>query len=69
MKKVHILGKKEESNVETMSRKDAMQFPVVAGGVLVGLYLLIKFFGKDAVNYFLLAYIAIGGTTGIKALL
>lgn len=46
-----------------------MQFPVVAGGVLVGLYVLIKIFGKESVNYFLLAYIAVGSTTGIKALL
>lgn len=33
------------------------------------MYLLIKFFGKDSVNYFVLAYIAVGSSTGIKALL
>jgi minor histocompatibility antigen H13 len=69
MKKVHIDGKKEESNIETVTSKDAMQFPLVAGGILCGLYLLIKVFGKESVNYFILVYIAIGGTTGIKALL
>lgn len=37
--------------------------------MLCGLYVLIKFFGKDSVNYFILVYIAIGSTTGIKALL
>ena len=37
--------------------------------MLVGLYLLIKVFGKESVNYFILAYIAVGGTTGIKAML
>lgn len=37
--------------------------------MLLGLYLLIKFFGKDSVNYFVLVYIAIGSATGIKALL
>lgn len=68
IKKQHIEGKGEESNIETVTSKDAMQFPLVAGGVLVGLYTLIKFFGKDAVNYFILVYIAIGSTTGIKAL-
>ena len=31
--------------------------------------MLIKYFGKDKVNYFLLAYIAVGSTTGIKALI
>jgi hypothetical protein len=36
--------------------------------MLVGLYALIKFFGKDVVNYLLLVYIAIGGATGMKAL-
>lgn len=46
-----------------------MQFPLVAGSVLLGLYLLIKVFGKDAVNYCILVYIAVGGTTGIKELL
>jgi hypothetical protein len=69
IKKVHIDGKKDESNVETVTSKDAMQFPLVAGGILCGLYALIKFFGKEYVNYFILVYIAVGGTTGIKALL
>ena len=68
MKKNHIDGKGGESSIETVTSKDAMQFPLVAGATLVGLYTLIKFFGKDAVNYFILVYIAIGSTTGIKAL-
>lgn len=46
-----------------------MQFPLVAGGMLLGLYILLKVFGKESVNYFILVYIAIGSTTGIKALL
>lgn len=58
-----------EASVETVSNKDALQFPFYAGGMLVGLYCIIKFFGKDAVNYLLLVYIAIGGATGMKALL
>ena len=70
IKKVQLTGKKsEESSIETVSAKDAMQFPLVAGGTLLGLYILIKIFGKESVNYFILAYIAFGGTTGIKALL
>lgn len=37
--------------------------------MLCGLYALIKFFGKDVVNYVILVYIAIGGATGMKALI
>jgi minor histocompatibility antigen H13 len=59
--------KKEDSNIETISNKDALQFPLYAGGMLMFLYVLIKIFGKESVNYFLLVYIAIGSTTGIKA--
>ena len=69
VKKVHIDGDTEDSQVETISNKDALQFPVFAGGMLLRLYGLIKVFGKESVNYFLLAYIAVGTTTGIKALL
>lgn len=72
MKKAHIEGdnKKEGgSQVETVTNKDALQFPLYAGGMLVFLYVLIKFLGKDSVNYLILVYIAIGGGTGMKALL
>lgn len=37
--------------------------------MLCGLYALIKFFGKDVVNYVILVYIAISGATGMKALI
>lgn len=37
--------------------------------MLLGLYCLIKFLGKEYVNYFILAYIALGSSTGIKSLL
>ncbi len=37
--------------------------------MLLGLYCVIKFFGKDAVNYLILVYIALGGGSGMKALL
>ena len=70
MKKFLLEGKKnEDSQIETVSAKEALQFPLYAGAMLCGLYALIKFFGKDSVNYFILVYIAVGGTTGIKALL
>ena len=71
MKKGLIDGKKEgeEATIETITNKDALQFPLYAGAMLCGLYAVIKFFGKDAVNYLILVYIAIGGGTGMKALL
>jgi hypothetical protein len=28
-----------------------------------------QYFGKESVNYFILSYIAIGGTAGVKAIL
>lgn len=68
MKNILLAGGKSE-NIETISNKDALQFPLFAGATLLGLYALIKFFGKDSVNYFVLAYIALGASTGIKALL
>lgn len=70
IKKVHLTDKKnEESNIQALSAKDAMQFPLVAGATLLGLYIMIKVLGKESVNYFILVYLAVGGTTGIKALL
>lgn len=44
-------------------------FPVFAGGMLLGLYAVIKFFGKDTVNSLILVYIAFGGSQGMKAAL
>ena len=70
MKKALIDKKEgETSQIETVTNSDALQFPLYAGGMLCGLYALIKFFGKDSVNYVILVYIAIGGGTGMKALL
>jgi minor histocompatibility antigen H13 len=41
----------------------------MAGVTLCGLYFAMEYFGKDVVNYFLLAYIALGGVTGIRSIL
>jgi len=41
----------------------------MAGVTLCGLYFAMEYFGKEVVNYFLLAYIAIGGVTGIRSIL
>ena len=37
--------------------------------MLLGLYILITYFGKDVVNNLILVYISIGGTGGIKQLM
>lgn len=58
-----------ESGIETLSNKDALQFPLFAGATLLFLYGLIRFFGKESVNYFVLGYIGLGASTGIKAML
>lgn len=48
---------------------DALMFPIMAGCSLCGLYFAMNYFGKDAVNYFLLFYIGVAGTAGVKAML
>ena len=61
IKKVHIDKTGGDSTIEKMSFNDAWQFPLVAGVTLCGLYFSMEYFGKDAVNYFLMVYIAMGG--------
>lgn len=69
IKRVHVQKLGSDANIEQMGMSDAVQFPIMAGISLTGMYFAMQFFGKDVVNYFLLAYIAVGGTAGIKALL
>jgi hypothetical protein len=66
---VKVCRSKEESTIETFTMDDAKQFPLYAGGTLVGLYALIKFFGKEIVNPLILTYMGIGGSTGVKGAL
>lgn len=66
-KKVYV--DKTGSSVETLSKEDAMQFPLYAGGMLCFLYGMIKYFGKEIVNPLLLGYMGLGAATGIKGLL
>ena len=69
MKKIHVDKNYEGIEIERMSTSDAWQFPIVAGCTLCGLYFSIQYFGKETVNYFILVYIAVGGATGIKAMI
>lgn len=70
MKKIHVDKNYEgEEGIEQMTFSDAWQFPIVAGISLTGLYFAMQYFGKEAVNYFLLCYIAVGGGAGVKAMI
>lgn len=70
MKNIHIdKNGGKNSKIEQMGFDDAWQFPIVAGITLCGLYFAMDYFGKDAVNYFIMVYIAMGGTTGVKSIL
>jgi hypothetical protein len=60
---------KEEKTIETMSAKDAKMFPIMAGGTLCFLYVLIKYFGKDVVNKLIMIYLAVAIVEVFKELL
>jgi minor histocompatibility antigen H13 len=51
-----------------MGAKEAAKFPVVASGMLFGLYVVIKYVGKWVVNWLLLGYFMIGGVESIREL-
>ena len=46
-----------KKQMETMERKDALKFPIMAGCTLVGLFVLFKFLDKDLVNLVITAYV------------
>jgi len=69
MKRIHIDKLGGSDSVEKMSFSDAWQFPIMAGVTLCSMYFAMEYFGKEAVNYFVLFYIACGGSQGIKALI
>ncbi|KAJ5075012.1 minor histocompatibility antigen h13 [Anaeramoeba ignava] len=41
---------------DPMSKKDALQFPLIAGSILTGLFLVVKFINKKYVNILLMFY-------------
>jgi len=47
----------EKKQMETMERKDALWFPIMAGCTLVGLFVLFKFLDKDLVNLIITMYV------------
>eukprot|EP00357_Protocruzia_adherens_P023120 CAMPEP_0115013102 /NCGR_PEP_ID=MMETSP0216-20121206/25184_1 /TAXON_ID=223996 /ORGANISM="Protocruzia adherens, Strain Boccale" /LENGTH=375 /DNA_ID=CAMNT_0002382389 /DNA_START=100 /DNA_END=1227 /DNA_ORIENTATION=+ len=58
--------KKKDEDIETMTSKDAYMFPVFASAALFGLYVAIKFLGKEYLNLLLGAYFAFIGAIAIK---
>ena len=55
------------SQMETVSKKDAMQFPLVGSAVLFGLYVVIKFVSKEYLDMLLNVYFALLGSLSIHA--
>lgn len=68
-KAINVDKTMDKSSVETLSKEEAMTFPLQAGAMLCGLYALIKYFGKEVVNYLLMGYMGIGTGLLIKDLL
>lgn len=52
----------QKEGVETMTKKDAMLFPVFAGSALVGLFVLFKFFDPSLINMLFHYYFTFIGT-------
>lgn len=67
-KRVHIEKKAKSEDIETLGWSDTLQFPLMAGATLCGLYFAMQYFGNETVNYIIIGYIALGGTIGIKSM-
>ena len=53
------------SQMETVSKKDAMQFPLIGSAVLFGLYCVIKLVKKEYLDALISVYFALLGSFGI----
>ncbi|KAF7793822.1 hypothetical protein EIP86_004943 [Pleurotus ostreatoroseus] len=64
-----VASDEEEDEVpERLSSEDAWLFPIIGSGVLFGLYLIVKYFGKELINWLLRRYFALAGiASGGKA--
>eukprot|EP00803_Ostreobium_quekettii_P006669 evm.model.scf_192EXC.1 EVM.evm.TU.scf_192EXC.1 scf_192EXC:40115-43796(+) len=58
---------KTQLPAESMTKKDAMRFPVIGSAVLLGLFVLFKFLPRDLVNAVLAMYFVVLGTVAITA--
>ena len=64
-----ISGDKQKEGIETMQQKDAWLFPVIGSAVLLGLYLLFKFFNDKYLNILLHIYFTLIGSFSIGKLI
>ena len=64
-----ISGDKQKEGIETMKQKDAWLFPVIGSSVLLGLYLLFKFFNEKYLNILLHIYFTLLGSFSIGQLI
>ncbi|KAI9068274.1 hypothetical protein FKP32DRAFT_1562055 [Trametes sanguinea] len=55
----------EEEEVERLSSQDAYLFPVIGSAVLFGLYLIVKYFGKEWITWLLQWYFTIAGVGSV----
>ena len=55
----------ENKDLDTMKQKDALLFPIIGGSVLVGLYLVFKYFDKDYINILFQIYFSFIGAYSI----
>ena len=55
----------EVSGVETVSKKDAMQFPLIGSAVLFGLYVVVKLIKKEYLDVLLAVYFSGLGSFGV----
>merc|ERR1711937_93659 len=58
-RRVHVEKKAKSEDIETLGWSDTLQFPLMAGATLCGLYFAMQYFGNDVVNYLLIGYIAL----------
>jgi minor histocompatibility antigen H13 len=54
-----------ESQMETVTKKDAMQFPLIGSAVLFGLYIVVKFVSKEHLDILISIYFAGIGALGV----
>ncbi|XP_017011553.2 minor histocompatibility antigen H13 [Drosophila takahashii] len=67
--KLHKLKKSTGEKADTMTKKDAMYFPLIASCALFGLYLFFKIFQKVHINYLLTGYFFVLGVIALAHLL
>ncbi|KAI0374184.1 hypothetical protein BV20DRAFT_1049577 [Pilatotrama ljubarskyi] len=55
----------EEEEIDRLSSQDAYLFPVIGSAVLFGLYLIVKYFGKEWITWLLQWYFTIAGVGSV----